>query len=73
MTGVVSGIMVAFKQVSPNQECKIGSVGIRVKVQGQFRLQNGPFLCAGIIKQAPSEHAWSGESECHVTVRSPTQ
>ena len=32
------------------------------------RLQNSPIFLRRIIERAPSERAWSGESECHATV-----
>ena len=32
MTGILSGMVVAFKQIRPEQEVSLSSVGLRVKV-----------------------------------------
>ena len=32
MTGILAGMMVAFKQIKPEQELSLSSIGLRVKV-----------------------------------------
>ena len=32
MTGILSGMMIAFKQIEPEQELGMSSLGLRVKV-----------------------------------------
>lgn len=39
MTGILSGMVVAFKQIKPEQEISLSSIGLRVKVGLDLKVQ----------------------------------